>query len=172
MHIFEALQTPPKFHEKPPQREERIKKLTGRGKKSAKFWASHPSGLHPSDPTRRLSAPLSSGVLGPSFGVPLSGPTLPANEHMNNARKRSKKTKQITKKLKQLTLPKNKPFQTTKTLSLVQVGLAKVGLAKVGLSFCAASTTLTECPNGCCETSKIPELCAASCSTPTSSQAS
>ena len=52
-----ALQTPPKFHEKTPQREKKKMKFpVGESKKSAKFWASHPSG----PPT--LRAPL---FLGP-----------------------------------------------------------------------------------------------------------
>ena len=52
-----ALQTPPKFHEKTNKRG-RMKTVAGEGKKSAKFWASHPSapplflclGLHLSGP--------------------------------------------------------------------------------------------------------------------------
>ena len=41
-----ALQTPPKFHERPPREREKKKRKLWREKwkKSAKFWASHPSG--------------------------------------------------------------------------------------------------------------------------------
>ena len=45
---------------RPKEREKRIKNCGGRGKKSAKFWAPHPSGPHPSGP--------------PPFGAPPSGP--------------------------------------------------------------------------------------------------
>ena len=38
-----ALQTPPKFHEKTPKEGRKNENCSGRGKKSAKFWVSHPS---------------------------------------------------------------------------------------------------------------------------------
>ena len=42
------LQTPPKFHEKTPRQRQKERKWGGRGKKkSAKFWAPHPSGPPP-----------------------------------------------------------------------------------------------------------------------------
>ena len=42
-----ALQTPPKFNERTPKEtEERKIIVAGEGNKSAKFWDSHPSGLH------------------------------------------------------------------------------------------------------------------------------
>ena len=75
-----ALQTPPKFHEKTPRE----------GRKSAKFWAPHPSsphffwvwarhpsGPHPSGPhffwvwAPTLRAPTFSGFRPPPFGPPL-----------------------------------------------------------------------------------------------------
>ena len=60
-----ALQTPPKFHEKtPPEREERMKFPAGARKKSAKFWAPHPSGPN----------------LVPPFGPPPFGPH-PSGHH-------------------------------------------------------------------------------------------
>ena len=167
---FEALQNTTKIPREATQREgERIKHCDGRGKKKRKILGLPPFGAPPFEPHPSASPLhfLLGGWAHPSVST-FRGPPFwahPANKHMHNARKRSKKHKQLTKKLKQITLSKKKPFQTTKTLSLAQVGLAKVGLAKVGLSFCAASTTITECPNGCCETSKTPELCAASCST-------
>ena len=39
-----ASKTPPKFHERTPKREKKERKLWRGGKKSAKFWAPHPSG--------------------------------------------------------------------------------------------------------------------------------
>ena len=57
-----ALQTPPNFHEKTPSEREREKERKlecGEGKKSAKFWASPPSGPHPSNP--HAAAPDPSG---------------------------------------------------------------------------------------------------------------
>ena len=48
------LQTPPKFHEKTPQREEeRMKFPVGERKKSTKFWAPNPSGPTLSGPHHR-----------------------------------------------------------------------------------------------------------------------
>ena len=41
-----ASKTPPKFHVRTPKREKKERKLWRGGKKSAKFWASHPSGPH------------------------------------------------------------------------------------------------------------------------------
>ena len=70
-----ALQTPPKFHEKTPQKEEKRTKMgVGEGKKGAKFWAPHPSGPHPFGPPP-LRAPTPSGpTLGaPPFGAPPFG---------------------------------------------------------------------------------------------------
>ena len=58
-----ALQTPPKFHEKTPEREERMRFPVGERKKSAKFWAPHPSA--PS-----LRAPNPSGPTFSGFGPP------------------------------------------------------------------------------------------------------
>ena len=43
-----ALQTPPNSTKGHQEKERRKKIVAGGGKKSAKFWASHPSGLHPS----------------------------------------------------------------------------------------------------------------------------
>ena len=111
---FEALQTPPKFHEKPPrEREKELKIVTGEGKKARNFGP----------PTLRGSTLRTPPVASPlhfllGFWVHPSGSTFrgppfgahPANKHVNNARKRSKKPKQLTKKLKQLTLSKNKTF--------------------------------------------------------------
>ena len=57
-----ALQTPPKFHEKTPKREKKERKLWRERKKSAKFWAPHPSGLHPS------GLPPFSGCIAHQFG--------------------------------------------------------------------------------------------------------
>ena len=68
-----ALQTPPKFHEKTPRegRKERILRRD-REKKSAKFWAPHPSAPHRSNP--HPSGPHPSGP--PPFGSStLWGPT-------------------------------------------------------------------------------------------------
>ena len=46
-----ALQTPPNFNERTPKREKKERKCGGRAKKkSAKFWAPHPSGPFPSAP--------------------------------------------------------------------------------------------------------------------------
>ena len=46
-----ASKTPPKFHEKTPREtQKRARWWREREKKSANFWASHPSGLHPSGP--------------------------------------------------------------------------------------------------------------------------
>ena len=87
-----ALQTPPKFHEKTSQREKKRTNFpAGEGKKSAIFWAPHPSGLHPSRPhffhplgphpsnPHHLGCPHPSGptlFTRPSGPHP-SGPTLP-----------------------------------------------------------------------------------------------
>ena len=65
-----TFQTPPKFHERTPKREERKKIVAGERKKSAKFWAPHPSGPHPSGPT--LRGPIFSRFGLPPFGAPPS----------------------------------------------------------------------------------------------------
>ena len=72
-----ALQTPPTFHEKTPRegRKERILRRD-REKKSAKFWAPHPSapdpsGPHPSGP--HPWGPTFSGFGPPPFGAPPFG---------------------------------------------------------------------------------------------------
>ena len=75
-----ALQTPPKFHEKTPRegRKERI--LRRDREKSAKFWASHPSGPHPSGLHPSNPHPSNPHPSGPHFfwvGSPtLRTPTL------------------------------------------------------------------------------------------------
>ena len=46
-----ALQTPPKFHEKTPRERTKNEISVEESKKSAKFWATHPSGPHPSLPS-------------------------------------------------------------------------------------------------------------------------
>ena len=65
------FQTHPKFYEKTPkrEREERKKIVAGEGRKSAKFWASHPSGPHPSGPPP-IGALTFSGFGPPPFGAP------------------------------------------------------------------------------------------------------
>ena len=45
-----ALQTPPKFHEKTPRETQKERNGGGKGRKRAKFQASHPSGRQPSGP--------------------------------------------------------------------------------------------------------------------------
>ena len=47
--------TPPKFHEKTPRKEERMKIVAGEGKESGKFWATHPSGPLRGTPLRRTA---------------------------------------------------------------------------------------------------------------------
>ena len=71
-----ALQTPPKFHEKTPEKDKKSEHGAGEGKKSAKFWASHPSGPptlrgpHPSRPHPSRPHPSRPHPSGPD-GAPL-----------------------------------------------------------------------------------------------------
>ena len=51
--------------ERHPERHRKSETVTGKGRKSAKFWASHPSGPHPSGPP---FGPHPSGA--PPFGAP------------------------------------------------------------------------------------------------------
>ena len=72
-----AFQTPPKFHETPKREKKERKMWRGERKKSAKFWAPHPSGPHTSGPH-----PFGAPLLGPPpfrpppVGPPPSGPQL------------------------------------------------------------------------------------------------
>ena len=111
-----ALQTPPKFNEKTPREGKKERILwREREKKSAKFWAPHPSGPHPSGPhflwvwaphpsAPALRAPTFSGCGAPSFGPPpLSWVWAPGllkkNQTIKNHRKQLKKSKQLTQKI-------------------------------------------------------------------------
>ena len=79
-----ALETPPKFHERTPREKEERKLWREEGKKNAKFWVHHPSGLHP-------SVPLFPGLGPPPFGAPpFEGPTLcrPKIQHRKIGRNR------------------------------------------------------------------------------------
>ena len=80
-----ALQTPPKFHVRTPKEKKEERKMWREdGKKSAKFWAPHRSGLHPSGPPpfggSTLRGPSLRGLHPsgpPPFGAPtLSGPKI------------------------------------------------------------------------------------------------
>ena len=70
-----ALQTPPKFHDRTPRKEERTKMGAGEGKKKAKFWASHPSKPHLSGP--HSFALQASGPHPPSLPPNFGGPKAP-----------------------------------------------------------------------------------------------
>ena len=74
MHIFEGPTKIPR--ENPEEKEERMKIVPGKGKKSAKFWASHPSppfgtplflasGHRPSEAPHPSSRHTSEPLLGP-----------------------------------------------------------------------------------------------------------
>ena len=55
------------FHEKTPRETQKQRNGGGKGRKSAKFWAPHPSGPHP------FGAPLSLGLGPPPIGAPPFG---------------------------------------------------------------------------------------------------
>ena len=94
-----ALQTPPKFHETTPREGRRERILwREREKKSAKFWAPHPSGLHPSGPHffwvwATLRAPT---LRAPTLRAPTGfGPLACKKKKPNNQKSQKKTIKKI-----------------------------------------------------------------------------
>ena len=72
-----ALQTPPKFHEKTPERHKKNETVVGKGRKSAKFWAPTLRGPTLRGPTLRGPTLRGPTLRGPTLrGPTLRGPTL------------------------------------------------------------------------------------------------
>ncbi len=108
-----ALQTPPKFHEKTP-----------REGKSAKFWASHPSGPHPSGPP----------TLHPTFRphwVWAPGLHKKKKPIKNHKKKQLQKSKQLTEKIE---TKKKRHHVLCHAAGFLQRGLQPTNFGRISLS--------------------------------------
>ena len=137
-----------------PQREEKNEFCGGRGKKSAKFWASPTlrpptlPNLHPSNPTFRAFQPSNptSSVFGSPLGhhpsppfrptpselpLPLTHPTPTSNGPPTRTHTQKENLNNQFQKTQTINTPKSKDLHTTKTLTLAKVGLAKVGFDRL-----------------------------------------